>query len=462
MTSKTIAQTNQQQKSEISQASGILQRAAVRSVSDAGVQSTDDKEALAYSNSAFSKDFSQVPISTTKPQQIMAKLMIGAVGDKYEQEADRVAAQVVQRINPPASVRLGEDEPVQPEEIETKDNEARLMRSPILQCRSSEDGMAATLEMEASINRARGGGRPMADNIRQPMEKAFGADFSGVKVHADAQSDQLNRSIQARAFTTGHNVFFRQGEYNPGSRGGQELLAHELTHVVQQNGGAVLRVQMQKHGFIDRAKVQLENRSICVIQRNTYDDLLKIKTRNRDEFIQKILGSSFGLNVWKFPKQTSENNGSMGFNCISAPYIINVHNTDTKLALHINFMINPGSFTKAKAIDDYPHLVFKLEKLHITARSNRNQFNIQENGASILTAVKSIHCGPNNDWEWGKNNVKELLIEMDAKEEDLKEAVSRYGQTYMKGIKEDLKDEIKRVANNREVTVEFELDHSWE
>lgn len=62
-----------------------------------------------------------------------------------------------------------------------------------------------------------------------------------MKVHNDAQSDQLNQSIQARAFTTGQDVFFRGGEYNPGSRGGQELIAHELTHVVQQNGGAVSR-----------------------------------------------------------------------------------------------------------------------------------------------------------------------------------------------------------------------------
>ncbi|MEH2352907.1 eCIS core domain-containing protein [Nostoc sp.] len=241
MTSKRIAQTNQQQKSEKPQESGILQRAAVRPVSDAGMQSTDDKEAQPLSNSAFSKDFSRVPISTTKPQPIMAKLTIGPVGDKYEQEADRVAAQVVQRINAPASVQSGEDETVQRDKMETKDNEARLMRSPIIQRRSSDGGMAATPDLEASINRARGGGQVMANNIRQPMEKAFGTDLSGVKIHTDAQSDKLNRSIQARAFTTGQNVFFRQGEYNPSSQGGQELLAHELTHVVQQNGEAVRR-----------------------------------------------------------------------------------------------------------------------------------------------------------------------------------------------------------------------------
>lgn len=75
--------------------------------------------------------------------------------------------------------------------------------------------------------------------IEFEVEPIMGADFSGVKVHTDAQADQLSRSIQAKAFTTGQDVFFRQGAYEPGSRGGQELIAHELTHVVQQTGRAV-------------------------------------------------------------------------------------------------------------------------------------------------------------------------------------------------------------------------------
>jgi ribonuclease HI len=66
------------------------------------------------------------------------------------------------------------------------------------------------------------------------MDRAFGSDFSGVRVHTDDRADRLNRSLDARAFTTGKDVFFRQGEYQPGSPAGNKLLAHELTHVVQQ------------------------------------------------------------------------------------------------------------------------------------------------------------------------------------------------------------------------------------
>ena len=75
------------------------------------------------------------------------------------------------------------------------------------------------------------------------MEQAIGADFGRVRVHSDAQSDRLSRSIQARAFTTGQDIFMRQGEYRPQERSGQELLAHELTHVVQQNGRSEPRLQ---------------------------------------------------------------------------------------------------------------------------------------------------------------------------------------------------------------------------
>jgi len=96
-------------------------------------------------------------------------------------------------------------------------------------------------DVESSIEGARSGGRGLDKGVRASMEPAFGADFSGVRVHADAKSDSLNRSLQARAFTTGQDVFFRSGEYNPGSSGGQELLAHELTHVVQQNGSTVMK-----------------------------------------------------------------------------------------------------------------------------------------------------------------------------------------------------------------------------
>ncbi len=90
--------------------------------------------------------------------------------------------------------------------------------------------------VEQEIERMRGGGQPMESGVRTKMERAFGADFSGVRIHHNAESDVLNRALGARAFTTGRDIFFRSNEYQPGSSSSHEILAHELTHVVQQTG----------------------------------------------------------------------------------------------------------------------------------------------------------------------------------------------------------------------------------
>jgi hypothetical protein len=115
----------------------------------------------------------------------------------------------------------------------------RFVQRVLAQAKSEAEG-EATPDLERAIQqRARGGGQALDSGTRAGMESSLGADFSGVRVHADAQADSLNQSLNARAFTTGQDVFFKQGTYSPGSSSGRELLAHELTHVVQQNGDRV-------------------------------------------------------------------------------------------------------------------------------------------------------------------------------------------------------------------------------
>jgi Domain of unknown function (DUF4157) len=92
-------------------------------------------------------------------------------------------------------------------------------------------------EVEDVIQRSRAGGSALDAKTRLQMESAFRADFGNVRVHTSARADALNQALNARAFTTGQDVFFREGEYRPGSSSGRELLAHELTHVVQQDAG---------------------------------------------------------------------------------------------------------------------------------------------------------------------------------------------------------------------------------
>jgi uncharacterized protein DUF4157 len=167
----------------------------------------------------------QTHVSTSSAgPMIQAKLTIGPAGDQYEQEADRVARQVMSMDAQPANptIQRASDEDLQ---------------TSSLQCEQSPEAVSAAPGIETAIQQARGGGQPLPEAFRSRMERAFGADFGGVRVHTDAQADSLNRVLQARAFTNNQDVFFQRGEYDPASPGGQELIAHELTHVLQQGGG---------------------------------------------------------------------------------------------------------------------------------------------------------------------------------------------------------------------------------
>jgi len=97
--------------------------------------------------------------------------------------------------------------------------------------------------LETRINDARGSGQPLPDLVRASLEPQFKHDFSQVRIHTDAEADELSRQLGAEAFTTGHDVFFREGAYQPESESGKGLIAHELTHVVQQQAVPVLQQQ---------------------------------------------------------------------------------------------------------------------------------------------------------------------------------------------------------------------------
>lgn len=117
----------------------------------------------------------------------------------------------------------------------------RYVQRMLTVARSASGNAVAGPGLSDVIHRARGGGQALDTSVRAEMEPVFGSDFSGVRVHTDANADKLNRAVSARAFTIGQDIFFRQGVYRPVSRGGRALLAHELTHVVQQAGNTVQR-----------------------------------------------------------------------------------------------------------------------------------------------------------------------------------------------------------------------------
>ncbi|WP_236618869.1 DUF4157 domain-containing protein [Acaryochloris sp. CCMEE 5410] len=210
---------------------------------------------------------------------IQRKLTLGEPGDKYEQEADRVASQVVHQINAPSLSQFNQGQSVQQEKELEGEMQAKSLRAAI-QRRQAMTDEEASADLESAISSARGGGQPLDAGLQQPMGQAMGADFSGVRVHTDVQSDQLNQSIQARAFTTGQDVFFRQGEYQPTQPVGQELIAHELTHVVQQQKQQVQRNLIPLTQQVSDAEEAVVQRQVVLARDKPSGDFVELTSIN--------------------------------------------------------------------------------------------------------------------------------------------------------------------------------------
>jgi hypothetical protein len=141
---------------------------------------------------------------------------------------------------PPGQVAL------QRQELPEEEEELMMRRD---NQRVGLEGGQVPPEVEAAIRRARGGGQPLEGALQEQMSASLGHDFSRVRVHTDSQADDLNQQLQAKAFTTGPDIFFSRGAYEPGTDSGRELIAHELSHVVQQSTG---RVRAHPSGMVVR------------------------------------------------------------------------------------------------------------------------------------------------------------------------------------------------------------------
>ncbi len=255
----------------------IAEQKAILSQSQSEDQKTDIVRNLqqTYGNAYVQRLFNS--------KEVQAKLTVSQPGDPYEVEADNVAKAVTQnpattaqregnpeeeedklqtkisRLQRQAAVESDEDE-VQSkssdtyraaveEEDQLQAKAAEVQREEIpeeeeeepLQAKASGVQLETNDELENRINASKGLGEPLADSMRQSLEPRFGADFGEVKVHTGAEANTLSRQLKAEAFTTGKDIFFKEGRYQPDSEDGQKLIAHELTHVVQQGGASVSR-----------------------------------------------------------------------------------------------------------------------------------------------------------------------------------------------------------------------------
>jgi len=190
-----------------------------------------------------------------KRKRLQRQLSIGASNDPLEQEADRVADQVL---------------------AGTASHEAG--RTPPRIQRRAGPASAAGGVAPASVERVlAGSGRPLAPSLERDMTRRFGHDFSGVRVHTGADAAQSARAVNAHAYTVGHDIVFDSGRFAPESHEGRRLLAHELTHVVQQTqadggGGAPRILSREDNGQTgasdaaaqaDRAELSCDIGALC-------------------------------------------------------------------------------------------------------------------------------------------------------------------------------------------------------
>lgn len=149
-------------------------------------------------------------------------------------------------------VQLMEEEEVQAKEDEEPEvqamEEEEIQTKPQLMHKSTNGRNVGTSTLATQLSNSRGSGRPMAAGLQAKMGNAFGQDFGGVRVHTGSRAAEMNKGLRARAFTHGSDIYFNNGEYRPESTAGQRLLAHELTHVVQQGGGN----KMKKESLVQK------------------------------------------------------------------------------------------------------------------------------------------------------------------------------------------------------------------
>jgi outer membrane protein OmpA-like peptidoglycan-associated protein len=207
-------------------------------------------ESTTSETACFSHDVSQIPVYPKTPVRVQAKLTVSTPGDIYEQEADRVADEVMR--TPAAAVLPGMEMP-----DETQGRPVRRM------CAQPEEGEqnirrreaagetpTVTPAVAARLDATRGSGEPLSKSVRSFMEPRFGVDFSGVRVHTGSMAAWLNQELKSQAFTQQRDIYFGAGKYEPESAQGKRLLTHELAHVIQQSGS------MQPEPRIDRQNAQ--------------------------------------------------------------------------------------------------------------------------------------------------------------------------------------------------------------
>ncbi|MDY8138083.1 eCIS core domain-containing protein [Aquimarina sp. 2201CG5-10] len=184
--------------------------------------------------------------TTTAQIQRQSEEEVEEVQKQPEKEIQEQATEEIQTFEPEKQVQkepehniVAPDIQKQDEDIQELEEEEEIQEKEEIKVQAKADGVDNSANIENNLNSSTGGGSPLPKNTQSQMESGFGTDFSGVRIHTDANAVQMNKDLGAQAFTHGNDIYFNEGKYDTSSTSGQHLLAHELTHTVQQ--GAVIR-----------------------------------------------------------------------------------------------------------------------------------------------------------------------------------------------------------------------------
>ena len=175
----------------------------------------------------------------TAQRMLQAKRTISTPGDASEREADHIADRVMRMPAPrlqPKCACGGECAGCR---------SAHPSPAPVTVARVGTDHLETTAAPPIVDEVLRGPGRPLDAAARAFFEPRFGRDFGAVRIHADDRASEAARSVSARAFTVGRHMVFGGGEYSPGTTEGRTLLAHELTHTIQQGAATAGPIRRQ-------------------------------------------------------------------------------------------------------------------------------------------------------------------------------------------------------------------------
>jgi len=226
-----------------------------------------------------------------KSGSIQAKLKISQPNDPYEREADKVAEQIMRMSekNENISNKDKSQDKVQRKlagKIKPKREELKISRKS-----KSSSNLEASDEISNEISHT-GSGKPLDNTTKQFMEPKFGHDFSSVKIHDDSKSNELARAVNARAFTKGNDVFLGKNE----SSSDKSLIAHELTHVMQQNGNNIQRKPLDSASPEESTEKQEDNKSqVATESEKQEEELLTTgeETEAEEELYSADMGDEF-------------------------------------------------------------------------------------------------------------------------------------------------------------------------